>query len=112
MMEQVENLVTICTLIISISTIINVAIVLRNKVHEPEENQNDRISKLERRMDSLEAEVEENKSMLLDIEAGMQVTHKALLALMSHALNGNNIAKLQEAHKALEDHLVERGHHV
>ena len=110
-MEQIENLVTICTLVISFSTIINVVLVFKSKAEEPERNQNDRISALEKRMDQVEAEIEENKSMLLDIEAGMQVTHKALLALMSHALNGNNIDKLKEAHTELENHLVGRGHH-
>jgi 3-dehydroquinate dehydratase len=110
-MEQIENLVTICTLIISITTIINVALVLKGRVEAPEKNQNERLDVLEKRVDELESEIEESNKILLELEEGSRVTHRALLALMSHALNGNNIEKLEKAYNKLENHLVERGHH-
>lgn len=110
-MEQIENLVTICTLIISLSTIVNVALVVKGRFEAPEKNQNKRLDALENRVDELESEAEETNRILLELEESNRVTHKALLALMSHALNGNNMDKLTTAYSELEDHLVGRKYH-
>jgi len=40
------------------------------------------------------------------IEAGNRITQQALLALMSHALNGNDVDKLEKARDDLQEYLI------
>lgn len=107
-MDHIADLVTICTLIISISTIINLVIMVMGRVRAPEQSQNDRISELEKRMQKVEERLDETDEKLRDIEEGNHATHQALLALMSHALDNSDVVKLTEARNRLEAYLIER----
>ena len=42
------------------------------------------------------------------IDDGNKVTQRAILALMKHAINGNDIDELRRAEKNLEEYLVEK----
>ena len=42
------------------------------------------------------------------IEEGSKKTQQGILALMSHAINGNDVEKLKEARDDLEKYLVNR----
>ena len=55
------------------------------------------------------AEAFSNSSALLDsIEAGNRASHQALLALLDHGIDGNNIKQMQDAKKTLQQHLIDR----
>lgn len=65
------------------------------------------------RVDSLEAWKTEARGMLAndkrqlaEIHDGMRVSHLAQLALLDHALNGNNISQMQDAKDALQKYLT------
>ena len=47
-------------------------------------------------------------SIIESIEEGNKVTQKALLALLAHALDGNNTAQLQDAKEGLQQYLINR----
>ena len=75
----------------------------------------DRAKKLEDRVKDLEDGQAMHKRMLAkDKEAldalheSMRVSHKAQLALLDHALNGNNIDQMQDAKDALVQHLANK----
>lgn len=42
------------------------------------------------------------------IEEGNKVTQKALLALLNHAIDGNNTAQLKKAEEDLQQYLIDR----
>lgn len=42
------------------------------------------------------------------IDEGNRVTQRALLALLSHGIDGNNIQQMKDAKDALETHLINR----
>ena len=46
---------------------------------------------------------------LNSLDEGNRVTQQALLALMSHAINGNDIDKLTRAKDDLESYLINKG---
>lgn len=67
------------------------------------------------RVDALEGWRTEAKEMLTkdkkeldDIHAGLRVNHLAQLALLDHALNGNNIDQMQDAKAALQNYLANK----
>lgn len=47
-----------------------------------------------------------DKRQLAEIHDGMRVSHMAQLALLDHALNGNNISQMQDAKDALQKYLT------
>lgn len=78
-------------------------------IKKPETTQNDRLTKLEVRMDSVEGFLTNDNRRLNTIERGNRVTQEALLALLSHAIDGNNIDDLKSARKSLQTYLMDRG---
>lgn len=105
-MEHITNAVTICALVTSIASIVNIIAVLANKVKEPERTQNDRIVALETEVKEMQQHLDNDNQRFNQIEKGNHVTHEALLALLSHAINGNDEEALVQARDDLNKYLV------
>lgn len=56
----------------------------------------------------VDAKLEDNTQRIESLEAGNKVICKALIAIMSHEINGNSIDKLQKAMSDLNDYLIDR----
>ena len=71
--------------------------------------------KQDKRLDALEAwraEVDRklmnDNAHLANIDSDNRVTQRALLALLDHGIDGNNIQQMQHAKEELQDHLINR----
>lgn len=108
--EQLISLIVwICGAIVSISAAITIIIKVINKAKEPERNQNERITALESKVAKYEKYFDNDNKRLVELEKGNIVTQQALLALLSHAINGNDLDSLKEAKTKLERYLVNKG---
>lgn len=67
-----------------------------------------RVESLERWRTKAEGMLDNDKKELSAIHADLRVSHLAQLALLDHALNGNNIEQMQEAQTALRKHLASK----
>ena len=70
-----------------------------------------KIAQLEQRVKHLEeidGYLETDKKRLDGIEDGNRATQRALLALLDHGIDGNNIAQMQKAKEELQEHLISR----
>lgn len=76
------------------------------KARAPEESQNERIKSLEDWRSKVDERLEAGNDHFAKIDEGNRVTQKALLALMRHAINGNDIDKLKNARDALEEYIT------
>lgn len=101
--------------IITISTAIGVIINLISKAREPEKKQDERIKALEARADKFDGIIEKfreyfdnDDKRLRAIDEGNKITQTALLALLKHALNGNDTEALKVAEKNLEEYLINK----
>lgn len=104
-----------CSALITISAAVTVVINAIKKLKEPENAQNDkiketneRVSNIERKLESYDEFFNKDNKRIAAIEEGNRVTQKALLALMSHAINGNDVDKLKEAENALREYLINK----
>ena len=79
-----------------------------NKVREPEKKQNERITALERRVAKHDEFLDRDKERLEAIEEGNRVTQRAILALLAHGIDGNDIDALRAAKTELQDYLIKR----
>ena len=74
----------------------------------PNIQQNDRLDALETRMDNVERKLNHDKERLDYLDEGNRASQKALLALLDHGMDGNNIEQMQHAKEALQTHLINR----
>ena len=109
------QLIAIAGAIITISTAIGVLINLITKLREPEKKQDERIKALEDRADKMDGIIEKfreyfdnDDKRLKAIDEGNKITQQGLLALLKHALNGNDTQALKTAEKNLEEYLINK----
>lgn len=108
--QQILELVLwVCGAIVSVSAAIAVIVKVVQKAKAPEKNQNERIEKLEKEMEKFKQFFENDNRRLRKLEDGNIVTQQALLALLSHALNGNDMDSLKKAKEHLESYLTGKG---
>ena len=79
------------------------------KAQEPEAVQNQRLDALEKKVDKFAEFFDRDNKRLNSLDEGNRVTQQALLALMSHAINGNDVDKLSRAKDDLESYLINKG---
>lgn len=107
--EQFINFILlICGAMITISGATSVVINLIKKSKDPEIKQNKRIDAIEQRLDKIDRMLYVDKQRLDRIEYGSTVTQEALLALLDHALNKDDVAPIKEAKKKLERYLLDK----
>lgn len=113
--ELVALILGICTTIVTISAAIGVIIKVIDKARAPEKEQNERLDKIDRRLDDHDKIIEQFKEYFTNddnrfkaIEKSNKVTQTALLALLKHSLNGNDKESLKEAEKSLEEYLIQK----
>lgn len=107
-MNSIASVLYICTAITTISAAVTVIAALISKMKAPNARQNLRLDQIETRLDKLSNYLDNDNVRIKAIEEGNKVTQKAILALMSHAINGNDTDKLTEAKNSLEQYLINK----
>lgn len=108
-------LMACCSALITISAAVAVIINAVKKLKEPENVQNREIKELQDKMKTFENRLNKHDEFfgndnkrLLAIEEGNRVTQQAILALMQHAINGNDVDKLKKAEDDLKTYLINK----
>lgn len=74
----------------------------------PNVKQDERLADLEKWKENVERRLSNDNDRLRDIEKGDRATQRALLALLDHGIDGNNIKQMQDAKEELQNHLINR----
>ena len=74
----------------------------------PNAKQDERILALEEWKKTVDGKLNRDNERLGNIEEGNRATQRALLALLDHGIDGNNIKQMQDAKELLQDHLINR----
>ena len=106
---SLADVLWICGAVCTISAAVAVIIKAVAKAQEPEAVQNQRLDALEKKVDKLAEYLDRDNRRLNAVDEGNRITQQALLALMSHAINGNDIEKLTRAKDDLENYLINKG---
>ena len=113
---QVGNdVVWIAGVIMAIWGVLGIIQKIGEIIKKPEKNQNERISILEEQVKELKGEhlkffefFANDKARIDSITKGNSVMQKALLALLSNTIDGNNINEMKAARTELQEYLIER----
>lgn len=74
----------------------------------PNARQDERLDKVEKHLEEVDTFLATDKKRLDSLEEGNRATQRALLALLDHGIDGNNIKQMQDAKEALQSHLINR----
>ena len=105
-MPFMTTILTICQLIISLGTVCTLLYTMVKFTQKPADIQNERISALERWRECVDTKMLDVFSHLQNLDEGNKITQQALLALMGHAINGEDIEELKKARQVLYDYLT------
>lgn len=104
--ELYQLIIAICIAITTVSAAVAVIIKAYQLLKKPERTQNERITTLETEVKAIKSFLNNDNKRLKSLEDGHRVEQQALLALLSHALNGNDIDSLKDAKTKLENYLI------
>lgn len=74
----------------------------------PNDRQNDRLDELEAWRVEVDRKLLNDNTHLIAVDEGARVTQRALIALLDHGIDGNNIKQMQDAKAELQNHLINR----
>lgn len=91
----------ICGAIITVGGAGTIVIKIIDKKRKPDKDRDETMKKHQEMLDR------DNKR-LKELEEGNRVMMQAMLAMMSHELDGNHTEQLRQAHDALKEYLINR----
>ena len=106
--ELIQLILGICGAIVSISAAITIIIRVIQKAKEPEHNQDERISALEKKMDKVERLLDNDNKRLKSQEEAIKILMRSNLAMMRHLIDGNHTEDLEKAMEEVHDYLLAR----
>lgn len=74
----------------------------------PSQKQDERLTALEEWKRTVDSKFDTNNFRLESIEEGNRASQRALLALLDHGIDGNNIEQMKQAKETLQNHLINR----
>ena len=96
------------SLIIQAGTVVGLIYALLKFAGTPNETQNERLTKLEAWKEKVDERLEKGDDNFSQTREANRVTQEALLALLSHTIDGNNTEELKQARKNLNDYLIKK----
>lgn len=108
MVPTVSQAAAYLQLIISGATVITLIYAFVKFANTPNRTQNQRIEALEEWQKKVDSRLSIGDDHFREIDEGNRITQKAILALMKHAINGNDIDYLRDEEKKLEEYLVNK----
>lgn len=74
----------------------------------PNVKQDQRLEKVEKHLEEVDRFLASDKKRLESLEEGNRATQRALIALLDHGIDGNNIKQMEDAKTELNNYLISR----
>jgi hypothetical protein len=106
--QLVAWVLAVCAGIACIATAVNWTLKAWHAARAPDVRQNDRLKKLEGLCDQYDSRQEATDKRINALEEGNRVTQEAILALLTHSLDGNEMESMRTAKQKLQEYLIQR----
>ena len=101
-------LLALCGAVVTIGNAVEKIIKIWKAAKAPNIEQNDRLDALEKWKEEVDGKLTHDHQRFESLDSGNRVTQRALLALLDHGIDGNNIEQMQHAKEELQNHLINR----
>lgn len=107
-MENTIQILALClSCFLNVVAAVGCVTTIIKKVKQPNEIQNDRLDKVEQKLERYDTLFQQDNKRLTHIEDGNRVTQRALLALLAHGIDGNDIDAMRKAKAELTEYLIQ-----
>lgn len=106
--EIVTSILAIASAIVLLSNASEKIVKAWQAAKRPNDQQNERIEALEKWQKEVDSKLNSDHERFENLDKGTRVTQRALLALLDHGIDGNNIEQMQHAKEELQNHLIDR----
>lgn len=106
--QLIAMFLAVCGGIVAVSSAVGVIVAAVKKVKSPNDIQNTRLDNLEKKVEEHTEILAKDKSRFETIEEGNRVVQRALLALLAHGIDGNDIDAMKSAKDELTNYLIKR----
>lgn len=103
-----QAILAICAAVSVIAVAVGHVIKAVNAAKAPGQKTQDRIKALEDKSEKYDEFFRKDKERLDAIEEGNRVTQKAILALLSHGIDGNDVESMKKAKEELQQFLIDK----
>lgn len=104
----VAALLAIASAVVLLSNAAEKIVLAWKAAKAPNVKQDERIAALEKWKETVDEKLDKDNDRLDDLKEGNYITQQALLALLDHGIDGNNIKQMQDAKVALYNHLTHK----
>lgn len=104
----IAALLALCGAVTTIGSAVEKIIKVWKAAKAPNVEQNDRLDALEKWKEEVDGKLTRDHERFESLDSGNRVTQRALLALLDHGIDGNNIEQMQHAKEELQNHLINR----
>ncbi|SDF29745.1 hypothetical protein [Eubacterium pyruvativorans] len=94
--------------IITIGGAIKVVVGWWKSLHAPDAKRDTQLSKLRADVEKTQEKLEDHDVALREQGHAIDLSMKGMLALLDHALNGNNITQMEDTKEEIRDYLLDR----
>ena len=102
------GLLGVASAIVLVSNAVEKIIKAVKAAKAPNDQQNARLDNLEAWRLEVDRKLSSDNDRLSSIDNGAHVTQRALLALLDHGIDGNNLDQMQHAKEELQNYLINR----
>jgi hypothetical protein len=106
--QLIAGVLAVCAGIACIATAANWIIKAWHAARAPDEKQNERLKKLEDLCAKYGTAQKAEGERLDKLEEGNRVTQEAILALLAHGIDGNEVDAMRTAKQKLQEYLIQR----
>lgn len=108
LLEIIGGVLAVAAAVNTVGSAVEKIVKAAKAANAPNEAQNTRLDKLEAWRKEVDMRLVNGNNHFDSIDEGNRVTQKALLALLAHGIDGNNVKQMEEAKHDLETHLINR----
>ena len=102
------GLLSVCAGVSCIAAAVGWIVKAISIARKPAKRTDERLTAVEKRLAEHEEFFANDKARLEAIESGNRVTQKAILALLAHGIDGNDVEAMKRAKDELQEYLIER----
>ena len=106
--QFVTAALAVCSAIVLLSNAVEKIVLAVKAAKAPNQRQDERLKALEDWRQEVDRKLEADLKHLESIDEGSRATQQAILALLDHGIDGNNIEQMQHAKEALQNYLINR----
>ena len=104
----IGGILALCGIITTVGNAIDKVVKWFKAAKSPTDNLADRVTDLENWKETIDRKLAKDQQHFASIDNSNRVTQVALLALLDHGIDGNNIDQMRHAKDELQTHLINR----